>query len=104
MSKSSTTKKNSNSTAALFKRLGIRDINPGVFNGKWTGSGKVINSISPIDGKVLGKVKQATAEEYEESVQRAEKAFETWRNIPAPKRGEIVRQLGNALRAAKKDL
>jgi aldehyde dehydrogenase (NAD+) len=101
---SSANKKATYSNAALFKRLGLRDLNPGVFNGKWTGNGKIINSISPVDGKVLGKVRQATGDDYEESVQRAVKAFETWRNIPAPKRGEIVRQLGNALRAAKKDL
>ncbi|EEF59394.1 L-piperidine-6-carboxylate dehydrogenase [Pedosphaera parvula] len=100
----SSSKKSAFSPAALFKRLGLRDVNPGVFNGKWTGNGKVINSISPIDGKVLGKVKQATAEEYETSVQAAVKAYESWRNVPAPRRGEIIRQLGNALRAAKKDL
>jgi aldehyde dehydrogenase (NAD+) len=92
------------STASLFKRLGLKDINPGVFCGEWLGSGRVIKSVSPIDGKVLGAVRQATPAEYEKAVQHAVAAFEKWRTIPAPKRGEIIRQLGNALRAAKKDL
>ncbi|MDB6122412.1 MAG: gabD [Pedosphaera sp.] len=105
MAKSSPSKKkNSFSTAALFKKLGLRETNAGVFCGEWMGSGKTINSISPIDGKVLAKIKQATPAEYEKVVQRALKAFETWRNVPAPKRGELIRQLGNALREAKQDL
>ncbi|MDB6111233.1 MAG: gabD [Pedosphaera sp.] len=92
------------STAALFKRLGLKDTNPGVFCGEWLGSGRIIKSISPIDGKALGSVRQATPAEYEKAVQRALAAFQKWRTVPAPKRGEIIRQLGNALRVAKKDL
>src|SRR5437868_929103 len=92
------------STAALFKRLGLKDTNPGVFCGEWLGSGSLIKSVSPIDGKALASVRQATPAEYETAMQRALAAFQKWRTIPAPKRGEIIRQLGNALRVAKKDL
>jgi aldehyde dehydrogenase (NAD+) len=97
-------KKNPNSTAALFKRLGLRENNPGVFNGAWSGGGKILRSISPIDGKLLATVSLATAAEYDQTIRAAEKAFAAWRILPAPRRGEIIRQLGNALRAAKKDL
>jgi len=89
---------------ALLKRLGLKRANPGVFCGEWFGDGEKFESVSPIDGAVLGTVTTATPEEYEQAVQRARTAFEKWREIPAPKRGEIIRQLGDALRAAKADL
>jgi aldehyde dehydrogenase (NAD+) len=91
-------------TAALLKRLGLQESNPGVFHGEWTGNGPVLKSISPIDGKVIAKVKMATPADFEKTVRRAQEAFHTWQTIPAPKRGEIIRQYGNALREAKKDL
>jgi aldehyde dehydrogenase (NAD+) len=97
-------KTTSSSTAALFKRLGLQANNPGVFNGAWSGGGKTLRSVSPIDGKLLATARLATAAEYEQTIRAAEKAFAGWRILPAPRRGEIVRQLGNALRAAKRDL
>jgi aldehyde dehydrogenase (NAD+) len=96
--------KKTNSTAALFRRLGLRENNPGVFSGAWSGGGKSLRCVSPIDGKRLATVRLATASEYEQAIRAAQKAFAGWRILPAPRRGEIVRQLGNALRAAKKDL
>jgi len=98
------TKKPSSSTAALFRRLGLREHHPGAFHGVWGGGGKILRSVSPIDGKLLGTVRLATTAEYEQTIRAAEKAFADWRVLPAPRRGEIVRQLGNALRAAKQDL
>ena len=98
------TKKPSSSTAALFRRLGLRENHPGAFHGVWGGGGKILRSVSPIDGKLLGTVRLATTAEYEQTIRAAEKAFADWRVLPAPRRGEIVRQLGNALRAAKQDL
>ncbi|MDB6016482.1 MAG: gabD [Pedosphaera sp.] len=92
------------STNKLFKRLGLKETNPGVFCGEWLGSGRLLKSVSPINGKALASVRQATAAEYEKVVQGAAAAFQKWRAIPAPKRGEIIRQLGNALRSAKQDL
>ncbi len=97
-------KSNRTSTAALLKKLGLKANNPGVFCGEWLGSGAVIKSISPIDGKVLGSVSQATPAQYELAMQRASAAFQKWQSVPAPRRGEIIRQLGNALRDAKQDL
>ncbi|MDB6022952.1 MAG: gabD, partial [Pedosphaera sp.] len=92
------------STAALFKKLGLKSVNPGVFCGEWRGGGALVQSMSPIDGKLLASVRQATSEDYELSVQRASAAFQKWQTVPAPRRGEIIRQLGNALRAAKQEL
>jgi aldehyde dehydrogenase (NAD+) len=92
------------SPSALLKRLGLRAENPGVFCGEWLGSGPVLKSYSPIDGKELGSVRTATPAEYEKTIDRAAKAFKSWQTLPAPKRGEIIRQFGNALREVKEDL
>jgi aldehyde dehydrogenase (NAD+) len=103
--KSDLAKKNQRLTAAaLLKKLGLAANNPGVFCGEWRGSGRIIKSISPIDGKALASVRQAAPADYEEAVRRTGAAFRSWRLVPAPKRGEVIRQLGNALRAAKRDL
>jgi aldehyde dehydrogenase (NAD+) len=91
-------------TATLFKKLGLKESNPGVFCGEWFGGGKALQSVSPINGQTLATVRTATADEYEQVVQRAQAAFQTWQNLPAPKRGEIIRQIGNALREAKHEL
>ncbi len=91
-------------TAALLKKLGLKSENPGVFCGEWLGSGKLLKSISPVDGRILGTVRTATPPEYERTARRAQQAFRRWQLVPAPKRGELVRQLGNALREAKPDL
>ncbi|HEY6564764.1 MAG TPA: aldehyde dehydrogenase family protein, partial [Pirellulaceae bacterium] len=88
----------------ILKALGLDTVNAGGFAGEWLGSGDELSSISPIDGNTIGKVRQVTREEYEGIVTRAEAAFREWRMLPAPRRGEIVRQLGNALRERKSDL
>jgi aldehyde dehydrogenase (NAD+) len=79
-------------------------VSPGVFCGEWIGSGPILKCISPIDGKELGRVRTATATDYERTVMQAGEAFRSWQNLPAPKRGEIIRQFGNALRAEKTNL
>ena len=89
---------------SLLNRLGLADENPGVFAGEWTGSGPALQKVSPIDGRAVAMVRQASAEDYEAAIRRARAAFNTWRSVPAPVRGETVRQLGNALRHAKSDL
>ena len=91
---------------AIFPKLGLsqKATNLGVFAGAWGGSGAVLAKHSPIDGSLLGRVRQATPEDYEAAVAAAQKAFLAWREVPAPQRGEIVRQLGNALRALKTEL
>jgi aldehyde dehydrogenase (NAD+) len=93
-----------NPAAAILKRLGLASINPGIFDGEWRGSGEILQSFSPNDGSLLAEVRTATPEEYERAAQRASAAFHKWQVVPAPKRGEMVRQLGNALRNAKEDL
>src|SRR5438094_2334947 len=83
-----------NSAHLILRKLGLEGDNPGVFCGEWLGSGKLLKSTSPIDGKLLATVRTATAEQYERTVRRARVAFEQWRAVPAPKRGELIRQLG----------
>jgi len=93
-----------NPRTAIFRSLGLTEVNAGVFDGEWRGSGKLLKSFSPIDGSLLGEVRTATAAEYERAMLRASAAFEKWKIIPAPKRGEIIRQLGDALRDSKTEL
>ena len=78
-------------------------------SGSWCGSrsflsGEWISSYSPVDGKLIGKVSQTDEKEYENIINEAHEAFLTWRMVPAPKRGEFVRQLGEELRKHKEDL
>jgi aldehyde dehydrogenase (NAD+) len=91
---------------AMLRRLGIDKINNGASNGiSWIPTkGEVIESYSPADGRLIGKVKQATPLEYEMILTDAENAFKTWRMVPAPARGETVRQFANAFREHKTEL
>ncbi|MCZ6754492.1 MAG: aldehyde dehydrogenase family protein, partial [Gemmatimonadetes bacterium] len=88
----------------ILKSLGIDDINPGGFGGEWIGSGPDLEVTTPADGSRIATVKQVTEEEYDQIVDRAHQAFLHWRTVPAPRRGEIVRQLGNKLREKKREL
>ena len=91
---------------AALKQLGIKDINRGICTGvQWTDtSGDVLNSFSPADGSLIAGVRQATKKDYEKLVSLAGGAFKEWRRVPAPKRGEIVRQIGLELRKYKEPL
>jgi len=91
-------------TSDFLKRLGIGEKNPGGFGGEWTGSGPELEVITPIDGSRIAVVQQVTEAEYDRIVDNAHRAFTEWRKVPAPKRGEIVRQLGLKLREMKDDL
>lgn len=85
--------------------LGITAINHGTSTGSdFFGNGKEIGSYSPVDGKLIGKVISTTKEDYEKVLKTAQNAFKSWRVIPAPQRGEIVRQFGNKLRELKQPL
>ena len=90
----------------FLKTLRIESINKGVSTGtQWiTSKGETIDSFSPVDGKKIGSVIAADKESYEAVLNKAEEAFKTWRLIPAPKRGEVVRQVGEALRQYKEPL
>lgn len=90
----------------ILSPLNIRSQSPGSATGShWlNGQGTTIESFSPVDGKLIGTVVATTRENYEQVIAAAEKAFPEWRSWPAPKRGEIVRQLGEALRKYKEPL
>lgn len=90
----------------FFKTLHISAQNAGVSTGtKWINSkGTVIKSFSPVDGKLIASMNAADKKSYEEVIHTAEKAFIEWKKIPAPKRGDIVRQIGEALRNKKEPL
>jgi len=85
---------------------GIEEKNEGVSTGKnWlTAGGNAIESFSPVDGKLIGTVTSATRENYDQVISTAQAAFTEWRLWPAPKRGEVVRQIGDALRKHKEAL
>jgi aldehyde dehydrogenase (NAD+) len=85
-------------------RLGLEDENLGGFGGDWMGSGPELEVITPIDGSRLATVRQVTEAEYDRIVERAHAAYLTWRAVPAPRRGDLIRQLGNRLREVKHEL
>ena len=88
-----------------LQTLGIKDINSGTATGSETfGSGELIASYSPVDGSLIAKVSTTTKEDYEKVMSAATNAFKYWRKIPAPQRGEIVRQFGEKLREVKEPL
>ncbi|MDZ4806587.1 MAG: aldehyde dehydrogenase family protein [Candidatus Eisenbacteria bacterium] len=91
-------------TSNFMKILGLTDKHAGGFAGEWIGSGPVLAVTSPIDGSTIGSVTQVTEAEYDQIVTRAHAAFLEWRKLPAPRRGEIVRRLGNRLRDLKTEL
>jgi aldehyde dehydrogenase (NAD+) len=83
-------------------QLGITEINKGTSIGLESFSnGELIASYSPVDGSLIAKVQASTKEDYEAVMAKAQEAFKTWRLVPAPKRGEIVRQMGDELRKHK---
>ncbi len=87
---------------SFLQTLGLRAENDGTSTGlKSSHSDNYIASYSPVDGKLIGKVSQTSPAEYEQVIQKAQAAFDTWRTWPAPKRGEVVRQYGDALRTHK---
>jgi aldehyde dehydrogenase (NAD+) len=90
----------------ILKQLGIEAINSGVSTGKnWLkGEGKVYESYSPVDGKLIAAATSASQNEYNQVIEKAQAAFLEWRSWPAPKRGEVVRQLGDELRKNKEAL
>jgi aldehyde dehydrogenase (NAD+) len=88
-----------------LKELGVKAINEGTSTGSnWFSNGDTIESYSPVDGSLIGKVKTTTKEDYEQMMSVATSAFKTWRIMPAPQRGEIVRQFGEKLREKKESL
>jgi len=95
-------------STALLKELLLEEVNPGACFGpeNWISDpqGQELVSYSPATGEPIAKVIQAGPETYERVIAEAVCAFETWRMVPAPKRGEVIRDLGNALREMKEPL
>ena len=84
---------------SFLKKLGLLKKNDGTWTGlKSSNSGEYVESYSPVDGKLIGSVSVTTKKEYEKVIKTSQKAAVAWRQIPAPKRGDIVRQYGDALR------
>ncbi len=92
----------------LLERLHLREVNPGACTGPegWIEdtAGKELVSYNPATGEPIAKVIQATGATYEAILRKATEAFETWQSVPAPRRGQLVRDLGVALREAKEPL
>ena len=88
----------------FISELGIKDINPGGFSTEWLGSGSDLESITPTDGSIIATVKQCDSGDYEKIMQDATSTFKKWRMEPAPKRGEVIRKLGNEFRKYKEPL
>ena len=88
-----------------LEQLGVETINNGTSTGQnHFSNGEIIESYSPVDGALIAKVKSSTKEDYEKAMSAAVEAFKTWRVMPAPQRGEIVRQFGEKLREKKEAL
>ncbi len=91
----------------FLKTLGIERTNRGVSTGlKWLGDtgGPILEVVSPVDGKIIASVVAATEADYERVARTAHQAFLEWRLVPAPKRGQIVRRIGDQLRIYKQPL
>lgn len=88
----------------FLKELGLGAENPGVFDGTWGGSGSVVTSVDPSTGAPIASVRQGTLQDYHNTVKKTKEAWKVWAAIPAPQRGEVVRQIGDALREKKKPL
>lgn len=88
-----------------LQKLGVSEINKGTSTGSnWFSEGEMISSYSPVDGKLIGKVTTTKREDYDKVIETSQAAFKEWRKVPAPQRGEIVRQFGNKLRELKEPL
>lgn len=90
---------------SILEQLGIKDVNQGTSTGQqWFANTEYIDSYSPVDGKKIATVQTTKQEDYQAIVETAQKAFETFRTMPAPQRGELVRQFGDKLRTLKEPL
>ena len=91
----------------ILSRLNISTVNHGTSTGlnSWSAKGaELLESFSPVDGKLIAKVSITSLEDYQKVMASATQAFKTWRNVPAPRRGEIIRQMGDAFRQNKEPL
>ncbi len=93
------------SDLSFLERLGLTGEQPCGYHGAWLeGRGELLEKRDPATGEVVGRVRMATREQYEEIAAAAHEAFLRWREVPAPVRGQYVRRMGDALREHKEDL
>ena len=90
----------------ILSSLGLKSVNSGAWSGSsgWSsesGSGALIDAINPATGELIARVRGATAADYDSVMRSAEETFRDWRSVPAPKRGELVRLVGEELRKNK---
>lgn len=89
----------------VLSNLGLKSVNQGTSTGEdFFGQGNTISSYSPVDGRLIATVVTTSQDDFERVSTKANQAFKKWREVPAPKRGEIVRQIGDSLRSNKEDL
>ncbi|MCA9451083.1 MAG: aldehyde dehydrogenase family protein, partial [Nitrospira sp.] len=92
----------------VFRELGLQAVNPGACSGlrRWvaTTTEGLLDSVNPATGKVLAQVNRCSGADYDVLIQESQRAYREWRQVPAPKRGEVVRLIGDALRAKKNAL
>lgn len=88
----------------FLKELGLAEKNHGVFDGTWQASGPVSQSINPANNKPIAEIVNGTVADYERAIVAAKAAQSAWADVPAPRRGEIVRQIGDKLRSQLKNL
>src|SRR5579871_3798757 len=93
-------------TSPVLERLGIEPVNSGAVGREWIASveGATLGSINPADGQEIARVRLASARDYDQIVSEAVEVFTRWRLVPAPKRGQIVREIADEFRHFKDDL
>src|SRR4051794_19977061 len=91
---------------AVLDKLGIQPMNSGASYGPWIEepAGETLTSVDPAQGTPIAQVRMAAEEDYDEVVHAAHQAFLRWRMVPAPRRGLLVREIGEELRAVKQEL
>ncbi|PCH36897.1 succinate-semialdehyde dehydrogenase [Wolfiporia cocos MD-104 SS10] len=77
---------------------------PGVYHGEWTGTGDILESVCPTTGEVLARVRSASPQDVRTALAKSREAYELFRMVPAPKRGEVLRQIREALAAKREEL
>ncbi|XP_019190386.1 PREDICTED: aldehyde dehydrogenase family 7 member B4-like [Ipomoea nil] len=83
----------------FLKEIGIGPTNLSCYvNGAWKASGPTVSTVNPANNDTIDEVVEASIEDYEEGMQACNEVAKLWMQIPAPKRGDIVRQIGDALR------
>lgn len=93
-----------NENFSFLKDLGLERVNKGVYSGEWSGNGEIIKSIDPATNEVIAEVQTGSVQDLDKCLKTADEAYKLWRNLPAPYRGDIVRQIGDELRKYREPL